>query len=90
MRININKGEVTAKGEMKGQAVQFPAVDIQSDCNPIEFFMQQATRRQALLASYDQARLTAPPVRALLTGVTDDAEDYEVVSTQLVTPRGES
>lgn len=88
MRLNINKGEVTAEGQSKGQAVQFPAIEIQSDCNPIDFFQSQATRRQALLESYDAARLTAP-VRALLPGVTDEAEDYEVVSTGPIT-RGES
>lgn len=88
LRLNMHKGEVTAKGQTKGQAVKFPAIEIQSDCNPIDFFQGQATRRQALLESYDAARLAAP-IRALLPGVTDEAEDYEVVSTGPVT-RGES
>ena len=83
MRLNINKGEVTIPGQAKGQAVQFPAVEIQSDCNPIEFFTMQATRRQSLLETYEAARLVAPP-RLLLPGVTEDAEDYEVVSSRLV------
>jgi len=84
MRLNINKGEVVAEGQTKGQAVQFPAVEIQSDCNPIEFFQNQASKRMALLESYEASRLTAAPARPLLPGVTEDAEDYEVVSSRLV------
>lgn len=90
MRLNIGKGEVMAEGQNKGQAVQFPSIDIQSECNPTEFFAQQAQRRRALLETYEQDRLTAAPIRALLPGVTEDAEDYEVISTSLVSPRGES